>query len=173
MVLGIHGAADRLDDVFSNLLVRLQTSWFEHELLLRAGTWLALAVELAVVGWALVTRLRANGPPIRNRKDWLARGSLQAGIAALSWLPLAMAGCWVVAIAVEDSLAGFIGDFAIYVGAICAVLVAWRLGLTGWVRVVRRAPVARHWLAGWPWLLPVTLVSALALRHGLPIWGWL
>lgn len=174
VILGIHGAADRLDDVIGSLLVDTELSaWLAHESLMGVSIALAIAIELVVVAWAVWTRLRANDTPIRDPRDWWTRRSIQAGVAAFSWLPLALAGCWVVAIAVEDVLAGIIPDAAIYVGLVVAVLIAWRLALTGWVRIVRHTPLPRRTREGWLWLLPVGMVAAIALRYGLPIWGWL
>ena len=173
VVLGIHGAADRIDDYVVRLMVALQVSWVEHQFVLDASTWVAVAIELGVVVWALWTRLRAQASPIRDPRDWWSRRSIQAAIAAFSWLPLSLAGCWVVAIAIEDRLAVWLPGIAIYVGLVVAVLVAWRLGLTGWVRIVRQTPIPKRALEGWPWMLPVGFVAALALRFGLPIWGWM
>lgn len=185
VVLGIHGAADRLDDVMGSLLVSTDIgswlpqsafpgmAWVSHETLMGVSIAFAITLELLVVAWAIYARLRANDPPIQDPRDWWSRRSIHAGIAAFAWLPLALAGCWVVAIAIEDQLADLLPNVAIYVGLVVAVLIAWRLGLTGWIRVVRHTPVPRRPLEGWPWIVPVGLVSILALRYGLPIWGWL
>ncbi len=173
VILGIHLAADRLDDYVGAMLMRGPPAWVEPSTVLEAGTWVAVALELLVVGWAVWTRLRANGEPIKEPADWWTRRSVQAGLAGLFWLPLGLAGCWVVAMAVEDLLAPLLPVLAIYLGSLVAVFVAWRLALTGWVRIVRQTPKPRGITEGWAWALPVALVSLLAVRHGLPIWGWL
>ena len=174
VILGIHGAADRLDDVIGSLLVNTEMlSWFGHDSLMDVSIAVAIAIELVVVGWAIWTRLRSTGTAIAAPQDWWSRRSIQAGVAAFAWLPLSLAGCWVVAIAIEDQLAGLLPSLAIYIGLVVAVLTAWRLGLTGWVRIVRHTPFPRRPWEGWPFALPVVLVATIALRYGLPIWGWL
>ena len=89
--------------------------------------------------------------------------------------------------ATEDLLAGGHAAAAKWLGWGVAALVAWRLGCTGWRRVVgglelpasaaqgqKVLKVVPRWrLDGLAWAPLLVLVAALATRHGLPVWGWL
>ncbi|MEM6930241.1 MAG: hypothetical protein AAF602_25095 [Myxococcota bacterium] len=75
--------------------------------------------------------------------------------------------------AVEDLVAGWFPMLGLAFGFVAMLAVAVRLSWTGWVRVVAQTPTPKRRLQGWPWAVPVLLVSALAFRYGLPIWGWM
>lgn len=173
VVLGIHLAADRLDDYLAQGLAGTGIPWSEPSVPLDVGTWGAILIELSVVVWALWTLVSARGARVSDWSALWARRSVHTGLSLVAWLPLGLAGAWVVGMAVEDLLAGVVPGLATVFGIGAAAAVAFRLTWTGWVRVVSQAPVPKRRVTGWPWALPVLLVAGLAFRHGLPIWGWL
>lgn len=173
VVLGIHLAADRLDDYLGNLLSASEVPWSEPQIPLTVGTWGAIGLELAVVSWAVWTLLHARATPVKEPRAWWGRRSVHSLLAAAAWLPISLAGAWVVGMAVEDVVAGWLPSLAAGAGIVAALIVTWRLTLTGWLRVLLRTPEPKRALDGIGWVLPVLTVALLALRHGLPIWGWL
>lgn len=172
VVLGVHLAADRLDDALAGWLASSGIPWPEPEQPLMVGTWAAVLLELGVVAWATVTLFRASAPPVDGPRAWARRWSVHGVVAPLFWAPTALAGAWVIGMAVEDGVAPLWADAAAPLAIAAAGLVGLRLGLTGLLRVVAGTPVpVRRWegLLAAP---PVLLVAGLAIRHGLPIWGW-
>lgn len=140
---------------------------------LSVGTWGAIFLELTVVSWAIWTLLHARATPVKEPKVWWQRRSVHSLLAACAWLPISLAGAWVVGMSVEDVVAVWLPDQASIAGLIAAALVTWRLTLSGWARVLLRTPEPGRFVDGLPWVIPVATVALLALRHGLPIWGWL
>jgi len=172
-VLGVHLAADRLDDHVVRLLTATGFAWPEPAWPLTVATWLAVLLELGVVVWVVWTLLRAGAPQVYHWRGWLDRISVQAVLVAFAWLPIALAGAWVVGMAVEDWFAYWFPIAARPAGWAAALLVAARISVTGWWSNVRATPTPRRWSDGWPWAAPVILMALLAIRHGLPLWGWL
>ena len=172
-ILGVHLAADRLDDLLGQLLVSTGLAWPEPETPLLLGTWGAVLLELWVVVWIVGTLVWARGEPLDHPRKWLARWSVQAFLAPLAWLPISLAGAWVFGMAVEDLVAPWLPSGASAIGWFAAAWVALRLSLTGLLVVVLRTPEPRRRVEGWIWVVPVTIVAALAVRYGLPVWGWL
>ncbi len=172
-ILGIHLAADRLDDYLLPLLTQFQIAWPEPETPLEVSTWCAVGVELVVVAWATWMLVSSNATPAKSFTNWREKVSIRAILVPLFWAPTALAGAWVVGMAVEDLTAEWLLDYATPVAWFVAFMVAWRLAATGWVRVVRRAPTPSSRIDGLVWAPLVILVAGLAMKHGLPIWGWI
>lgn len=169
--IGVHFAADRVDDAVASALGILP--WPAPDLPLVLGTWSAIALELYVDGWAAFTWARSGGPAIDSFAAWRARVTPAAVAAPALWLTAGIAGVWVTGMAVEDLLP----DGALSRGAAAVVDAAlvWRLVWPALSRVGARpapaAPLPPAALAAA--LAPVALVAALAVRHGWPIWGLL
>jgi len=173
VVLGVHLAADRLDDYLARALVATGLSWSEPQLPQTIGVWGAIAIELAVVAWASWTLIAARGERVESWSGLWHRRSVHTGLALVGWLPIGLAGAWAVGMAVEDVVASVVPSIGFVTGLAAMMVVAVRLSWTGWVRVVSRTPVPSRWTSGMPWAIPVLIVAGLAFRHGLPIWGWL
>lgn len=173
VVLGAHLAADRLDDHLLTWLMAAPITWPDPEAPLLAATWSSVALELTVVAFAVATLFRASRARVEDLRGWWDRRSVWAWVAPLFWLPTAATGAWVAGMAVEDLVAPWVAEAATPLAWVAAALVAWRLGWTGLVRVVRGTPTPRRRLEGLAFAAPALIVAALALRHGLPLWGWL
>jgi hypothetical protein len=197
-VLGVHLAADRLDDsvyqalLWANegiapLLGKLKLSGLDPEQLATPAAWVALVLELLVDLFMLgALSLTAHAPQL-SWAQYKSRLTVRSVVVPLFWAPVALAGAWVVGMATEDLLAGWHATAAKWLGWGVAALVAWRLGRTGWRRVVgglelpasaaegqKVLRVVPRWrLDGLAWAPLLVLVAALATRHGLPVWGWL
>ena len=197
-VLGVHLAADRLDDsvyqalLWANeglapLLGKLKLSGLDPEQLATPAAWVALVLELLVDLFMLgALSLTAHSPQL-SWAHYKSRLTVRSVVVPLFWAPVALAGAWVVGMATEDLLAGWHAAAAKWLGWGVAALVAWRLGWTGWRRVVgglelpasaaqgqKVLKVVPRWrLDGLAWAPLLVLVAALATRHGLPVWGWL
>jgi hypothetical protein len=154
-------------------MAALPVPWPTPEFPLAAATWSAVGIELFVIAWAgwVLWRHRAN--PVATTREWFERLSIGSFLAILAWAPLCCVGAWVVAMAVEDQVALYALELAAPAGWCTALIVGWRLGWTGLQRVATRLPQAEHRWQGWMAAPPVLLVTGLALRHGLPIHGWL
>ncbi len=173
VVLGIHLAADRLDDYLARGLAESGIPWSEPSLPAGLAIWVAILIELAAVAWAGFTLAAARSEPVGDLTMLWRRRSVHTGLALVGWLPIGLAGAWVVGMAVEDLFSGWIPGLGTVLGFVAMLAVAVRLSWTGWVRVVSQTPEPKRWVQGWPWAFPVLIVSGLAFRHGLPIWGWL
>ncbi|MEQ1567767.1 MAG: hypothetical protein ABMA64_19150 [Myxococcota bacterium] len=173
VLLGVHLAADRLDDGIAHALIASGIAWPEPEQPLTLGTWSAVGLELYVGAWTLVAWARATGAPVRKVAEWAARGTPHAVAAPLVWASVSLAGAWVIGMEAEDWLAPTLGGAARFVGWAVAALVTWRLGWPGLVRLVRMTPEPHHRWDGAVTIWPSVFVAALAVRYGLPIWGWL
>ena len=173
VLLGVHLAADRLDDGITSLLVASSIPWPEPEQPITLGTWSAVLLELYVAAWAVVTWLRASEEPAQTIPDWAARGTLHAVGAPLFWFSTMLAGAWVVEMATEDFFAPLWPGGAWWIGVFAALLAIWRVGWPGLARVTLQTPASSHRTDGIFTVWPALLVALLALRHGLPLWGWL
>jgi hypothetical protein len=197
-LLGVHLAADRLDDSvyqallwmnegISPLMAKLALSGLDPEQLATPAGWVALVLELLADLFMLgALSLTAQAPELSWAR-YKERLTVRALVLPLFWAPVALAGAWVVGMAAEDLLAGWHAQGAQIVGWVAAALVAWRLGFTGWRRVVggldlpksaaegaKVLKVIPRWrLDGLGWAPLLVLLAALATRHGLPIWGWM
>lgn len=171
IVLGIHLAADRLDDLLLIWLSALQLPWPAPDFPQQLATWTAVGVELHVVIWAAWMLFRSRAEAVDSPRAWLDRFSIHAALCALAWAPLALVGSWVLAMAFEDLVAPWLGQAALYLSWGVAVLAAWRLGWHGWVRVTTRVPEPRKKIEGWLAAPTVILVAVLGAVYGLPIRG--
>jgi hypothetical protein len=64
-------------------------------------------------------------------------------------------------------------EAAAWLGRLAGALVAWRLGESGFWRVLGAVDRPDRWHDGLLWAFPLLLVTVTAARDGLPIWGWL
>lgn len=173
VLLGIHLAADRLDDHLLEALLQVPFGWPSPEFPLAAATWFAVAVELMVGAWALWTIGITRNEPAKNFAVWRARLSVRSVVAPLFWAPVAAAGSWVVAMSIEDATSQVLLEAAQPLGGLVAAVVGLRLGGSAFVRMVRQMPEPKNRLEGL-WATPfVLLVAGLAAFHGLPIRGML
>lgn len=169
VILGVHLAADRLDDVLLGWLAPLQLPWPTPDTPLLMATWAAIAVELLVDIWAAWTLFRSRSEAVTGPNEWLGRASIGNAVAAVAWGPLALVGAWVVAMAVEDLAAPHLGEPALWLSWLVAASIAWRLGWPGWLRVALQGPQPQKRIDGLLAAPLVLVVLALAVRHGLPI----
>ena len=198
VLLGVHLAADRLDDAVYQALLwvngpvsvlasKLGLAGRDPEQLTDPAAWVAVVLELLadlVLLGALALTAQAPGLSWQRYRQRL---SVRAVVLPLAWAPIALAGAWTVGMAAEDLLAAWHPQGAHAVGWVVAGLVGWRLGWSGWRRVVGAVELPKSAASGEKvlrviprWRLdgliqaPLLLVlAALATRHGLPIWGWL
>lgn len=173
VLLGVHLAADRLDDGISWALIASGIPWPEPEQPLTVGTWAAILLELYVGVWVVVAWVRATGDPLRTPREWVERGTPHSVAAPLVWASVGLAGAWMIGMAAEDLAASVWPSGAAATGWVVAALVAWRLGWPGLVRIVKLTPVPVHRWDGLATVWPAVFVAGLAVRYGLPIWGWL
>lgn len=173
IVLGAHLAADRLDDVAFQLLASAPISWESVDTPAVIAGWAAVVLELLVVVKAGAALLLTPHAPKITLADWWERRSVEAFVLPAFWAATALAGSWVIGMAAEDALAEYVsGRAAAALGWVAALAVGWRLGLTGWVRIVGALEPGRP-TRGLLWAPLLLLVGWLALRYGLPVWGWL
>jgi hypothetical protein len=173
VLLGVHLAADRLDDGITAMLAGSSIPWPEPEQPITLGIWSAVLLELYVAGWAIVTWLRASEEPARSAQEWASRATLHAIAAPVFWATTMLAGAWVVGMATEDMVARLWEGGAQASGWMAALLALWRVGWPGLRRVVLGTPTPLHRWDGALTIWPGLVVAGLALRYGLPIWGWL
>jgi hypothetical protein len=172
IVLGVHLAADRLDDTLYGWLAGAPIPWPQPDLPVALAAWGALAIELVVVARALVALALTPQEPTLSWATWKRHASVDAVVLPLFWAPVALAGAWVVGMTVEDQLATYHADAAKLAGWLVAGIVAWRLGWTGWKRVVGALDPPKRRVDGILWAPALLVVGAEAALHGLPIWGW-
>ena len=172
LILGIHLAADQLDDHLLGLIATAPINWPDPEMPIAVAVWSALALELLVVTWAAIALWRSLLAEPISRDNWRQTITIASFVGPLFWVPVSLAGAWVVGMAVEDVLFAWIPDFAFHIGWIVAGLVAWRLALTGLIRLVRCRPARKRWSEGLGWAPALLGFAVLAVLYGLPIWGW-
>lgn len=173
VVLGVHLAADRLDDLCYQGLLLLPIPVESPESLTVWAAGLALALEFIVVARAFAALALTEHRPERTLRDWWDARSVDAAVLPMFWLVTGLAGAWVVGMAAEDAVAPYAPAAAWPVGAVVAALIAWRLGLSGLARVIAAFDPPKHRLNGVWWAPALVAVATLAAWHGLPIWGLL
>ncbi|MEQ1506444.1 MAG: hypothetical protein ABMB14_29725 [Myxococcota bacterium] len=182
VLLGVHLACDRLDDGITSALAGSGIPWPEPDQPLTVGTWTAVLFELYVAGWMAVASFRAYDTPAFTLDraglgsafaGWSARATPHAVAAPIAWAATTLAGAWVIGMAIEDAVAGWWAPAASPAGWIGAIVVAARLGWPGLVRIARQTPIPGHRWDGAITIWPALLVAGLAIRYGLPLWGWL
>lgn len=168
IVLGVHLAADRLDDLLYARIAPLP--WPSPDNAVTAATWGALVLELVVVTRAAAALLLTEAEPALSWATWKRNWSVDAVVLPLFWAPTAIGGAWVVGMAVEDAVAPHHADAARALAWVATALVGWRLGWTGWRRVVGGLGTPKRRVDGWWWAPALLVVGATAARH-VPIWG--
>lgn len=171
VLLGVHLAADRLDDLLLDGLLRTGLVDAEADWPGEAARWVAVLLELGVIFWAFTVHMRGLASRVASFAEWRARASLEALVRPLFWAPVSASGAWVIAMAVEDSLAPWWPVGARGLGAALGAMAAWRLAATGAWKVALAVPPARTALQGWWWAPAPLGFAALAVWRGLPIWG--
>ena len=170
VVLGTHLACDSLDDVVLDVLLWLPLQWASPGDATGPAVWVAIVLELTVAAW-VTTRLWAALPhPLATWRHVRETISARSIVLTLFWIPIALAGSWVISMAVEDLLATVHPLLGAGVGWLVGAVVAWRLGWTG-LRRVLSSPRPRSRFAG-VWIAPVLLGLALLAASELPVWGW-
>ncbi|MCB9741619.1 MAG: hypothetical protein H6741_01815 [Alphaproteobacteria bacterium] len=183
-ILGVHLAADRLDDLVFEALVALSGAAINLISVLgvtlpEAGNmetpaaWTALVLELLAVVLMFDALTFSAQRPELSWDDYRASLSPHAVALPLFWAPVSLAGAWVVGMATEDLLAPYHADLALAVGVAAGLLVAWRLSWTGLKRVIAGLGTPKHRWHGLTWSPLLLGFGGLAFWYGLPIRGWL
>lgn len=168
VALGVHLAADQLDDLAYRALGTLPLSDPTP-----AAAWAAVALELLVVAKAASALLLTPMTPPLSRERWWRARSVDAVVLPLFWAIVALAGAWSLAMGLEELLSAWQPQAARPLAIAGALAVLWRLGWTGWRRVVGSLAPDGSWLNGVVWAPLLLAVTAACAVHGLPIWGWL
>lgn len=171
VVLGTHLACDSLDDYVLDLLTWLPLRWASPGDAAVPAAWVAVVLELTVAAW-VVSRLWLLYPqPEMTWSRWKRHLSVRDIVLPAFWVPVSIAGAWVIGMAVEDLVAPYQATLGAVLGWVAMALVVWRLGWTGLMTVIT-GPPARSRLAGL-WIAPILLgLAGLAVAE-LPLWGWL
>ncbi len=176
LVLGVHLAADRLDDRIYDAFEWASLPWPDPSTPAFLASWSAVGLELMVVAWATWTLWAAHANGARDWEHWKEAVSVNAIVRALFWLPVALTGAWVVGMSAEDLVAPLLVSVpgaARWVSFVVSGLIAWRLSLTGWWTVASAARKPGAWWEGLFWAPVPLAVAFLAVFYGLPIWGLL
>ncbi len=168
VVLGTHRGAERLAGYLARWLAMLPAPWPDPDLPLTLAAVSATGIELCLglfaIGWlAVCTR-----QPSVGHQAWLRQASIRAFTVPIYWAATTLAGTWTVALGAAD----LVGGTSTMLPAFIAVVVLWRVGLPGCLKMARQLPPAPR-TKGLVLAPALLLVSGLALRHGLPVWGWL
>ncbi len=173
IVLGVHLAADRLDDLLFDGIMYMSLPWPDPGTPAYLASWSAVWLELAVIAWAFMTLVSAKAVPAVDWADWKTNASLMSIVRPMFWLPVGLAGAWVVGMSAEDLIAPYHLEGGRVAAYVVSGLIAWRLTLTGSWTVASAARTHTTRVDGW-WWAPVPLVIAgLAITYGLPVWGLL
>src|SRR5690606_9538552 len=135
IALGVHLAADRVDDLSLWLVSATLGPSAAGPRSESVALGLALGFELLVtarVAWVLAI---SAGGPAPSRADWWRRRSVEAFTRPVFWAVMGLAGAYTVAMAVQDAVAPTLGGAALWLGVSIGALAAWRLGLSGWLKV--------------------------------------
>jgi hypothetical protein len=170
VVLGVHLAADQLDDLAYRALASLPFSPTDPA---PAAAWAAVALELGVVAKAASALLLTSMVPPLTRTRWWRARSVDSFVLPVFWAITALAGAWSLAMGLEDLMSAALPQLAKPLAVTSAALVTWRLGWTGWRRVVGSLEPGGSVLRGLAWAPLLIAVTGACIVHGLPIWGWL
>ncbi|MED5371017.1 MAG: hypothetical protein VX899_08400 [Myxococcota bacterium] len=182
--LGVHLAADHLDDHVYTALVwgndRLAPLWdvlavkgLAADQLQVPAAWTAVGVELLADLFLFLALTLTPLRPTLSWKGYRASFSARSILVPTLWIPAVLAGSWVVGMAVEDGLSMIHAQGALAAGIVVALFMAWRLGWTGLRRVLGALEPPKRRFEAWGWAPLVLPLAVLALRYGLPVWGWL
>lgn len=183
-VLGLHLAADRLDDLLlaalgalsgpvNGLLVQAGLSAIESGALVTPAAWLALITELLLVVYLFDGLTLTPQQAELSGRAYLRALSPHAVALPLFWAPASLAGAWAVGMAMEDLTAALSPAAGAVVGPLVGLTVAWRLSWTGWRRVVTGLTPPQSRAKGLLWAPPLLGLGALAFWYGLPLRGYL
>ena len=195
MVLGVHLAADRLDDRLHAVLsvaVHAADTWLGPPLwalaeaiglegdalhfwtlmpLPIASAALALTVELSAVAILASSFLLTERQARPTWQRWKACLGLEAIVLPLTLAGVLVAGGWSLAMGLEDLLpTGLPSQLAAATVGIAAVL---RYGLPAWKRTVVNLDPPDRPTRGLTRVAILVPIGLLAWMHGLPLWGWL
>lgn len=171
IVLGVHLAADRIDDAVAAALAWLPVAE-DRDWGIGPSVWIALGIELVVVARAATLLALTDAAPTLTRRTWRELGSVDGVVAPMFWVAVAGAGAWSLGMAVEDAFAPLTSTDAGRWGAIAVALLALgRLGFPGLVRVIGGLRRPKRWTDGAVWAPALLLVAIVAIRHGWPLWG--
>ncbi|MCO4744149.1 MAG: hypothetical protein KC912_05135 [Proteobacteria bacterium] len=168
VLLGVHLAADRVDDA---VLRGLSAAGWLGPDGSPAGAWIALGLELLVatrVAWVLLLSAGADAPTWQSYKQHF---SVESVVRPLFWVPTSAAGAWVLGMAIEDATAPYIGAGAFWLGLLGAGLAVWRLGWTPLRRLIGGLLPPKHRTDGIAWAPLLLGIAGFAAWYGLPIWG--
>ena len=172
VILGIHLAADRLDDGVLAAIVALELPVGSSDSFEAAAGWAAVTLELITALCALSAIALTSHLPALSAKLWWERRSIKSFALSVFWPSVALAGAWVVGMSVEDAIAPFAPRLAFGLGLAVTVVVAWRLGYTGLIRVLGGLDEPKRRTQGLL-LAPLLLLITVVTIQSLPIWGWL
>lgn len=171
--MGIHLAADHLDDLLYQGIVALQIPWASADQPLVISAWAAVVLELTLWWRAFGALTRSTGEAAPDLRTWVQRSTVRSWVLPLFWIPVAAAGAWSVGMAVEDLIAPHLPQVARPAAWLMIGFIGWRLGITGAWQVCRAAPTKARRLEG-VLFAPIEVVGgALALFYALPVWGWM
>lgn len=191
--LGVHLAADRLDDHLVTALVSGQ-AWLDahaapalHRSAHTVGIaseqllfWDALPVVPMAAGSALALELAAiavlAGSVLLTPRDvtlswarWRASLCIHAVVLPTALAGVLLAGSWSMAMATEDLLPA--SPVASVAAALVGIAVFLRIGGGMWARAVAALDPGVRWTSGWAAALLLVPVGGLAWSHGVPVWG--
>lgn len=192
IALGVHLAADRLDDHAAAALISLQDTlatqlgpslvslcdrlgtdpaaalWWSHAPTQPPAAVLALAVELAVL--AIFTEALLLTPPDSppTAAAWWAQRSVLAAVLPSALLLSVLAGTWSIGMATADLLPP--SGLASAAATLLAVAVFARLGLPAWARTTAHL-TARTWRTGLKRALLLVPFGVLTAFDALPLRG--
>ncbi|MCK6506416.1 hypothetical protein L6R53_24090 [Myxococcota bacterium] len=192
VVLGVHLAADNLDDRVLALLTAAQGLADQHlaEPLQTARAWLGrppgappwdalplapLAATAALLVELLATALLWGGfllsprAPALDLRRYRAALSPRAIVLPLCLSGVLLAGAWSLSMALEDLLPA--GPASRPAAALVGLATLARFGWPAWARTVACLEPPRRRAEGLPSALVLAPVGLLAWLHGVPIWG--
>lgn len=195
VVLGVHLAADNLDDRvlalltdgvgladqhLAPLLARVAallsqpadafTLW-ERLPLGASSAWMALLVEVlaaALLCGSFLLTARQSRPSWPRYRRALSPWALGLPVVLLGVL---LAGSWSLAMGVEDVLPA--GDLSPWAAGLVGVAALLRFGVPAWLRAVAALEPPKRWSEGLGGLVLLLPVGWLAWVHGVPLWGLL
>ena len=193
--LGVHLAADRLDDDIARLLTSIESLLDIHltgpasataeamglgydALLLWDGlpigpmsAYFALGIELGAIAVFTAGFLLTQRKPRISFAAWRGVLSVHAVVLPLSLAGVMLAGGWSMAMAVEDLLP--VTVVSPWAGAAVGIAALIRFGWPAWARSIAALEPADRWTRGLGPAFFIAPMGLLAWMHGIPIWGWL
>jgi len=192
-ILGVHLAADRLDDGLLAACTAAQ-GWLDAHLagplgsaatavgldydalllwdrlqLAPVAAWSAFAVEVAAVCLLCASFLLTPRRPTLSWRAWRSGLSVHALVLPLALSGVLLAGGWSLTMATEDLLpSSVVATVAAGVLGLVAVL---RFGLPAWGRAVAALERSGKPVRDLAVTLVIGPIGLLAWVHGVPLWG--